>query len=131
MRQRASYGFEIIIPSGALSQDTEITISDAVVNIPSANDGFVNIGLPVDLEPHGLTFLKPVTIKFHYTNDELIYAGITDPSKIKVGFYNQTTSQWEEISILEIDETNQLIVAEIDHFSLFNPFTKTISFNVS
>lgn len=118
-----SHGFEIIIPPGALSQDTEIIISDAVANIPPANDGFVDIGLPVVLEPHGLTFLKPVTVKFHYTNDELIYAGVTDPSKIKVGFYDKTTSQWEEISILEIDETNQLIVVEIDHFTLFNPFS--------
>jgi len=118
-----SQGFEIVIPPDALSVDTEIVIADAVADIPPAPAGFVPIGLPIVLKPEGLSFLKPVTIKIHYSDEELIYAGITDLSDLKLAYYNTSESQWEEVPVLDIDETNKLIVVEIDHFSFWNTFS--------
>lgn len=75
-----SQGFEIVIPPGALPQDTKIVIKDRVANIPQSPTGLVPIGLPITLEPDGTIFKTPVTIKIHYTTEMLIYAGVTDPT---------------------------------------------------
>ena len=118
-----SQGFEIDIPPGALSEDTEITIADGVAGIPPAPEGLVAIGLPIVLRPEGLSFLKSVTVKIHYSDEELIYAGVSDPSDLKLAYYDTSESVWKEVPILSVDTTNKLIVAQIDHFSWWNPFS--------
>lgn len=56
---------ELIFPAGALSNNTDISIQAITNNAPN---GVANA---YRFLPEGITFLQPVTLKFHYTADDL------------------------------------------------------------
>ncbi len=113
---------EVIIPPDALSQDTEITIGDLVAAIPQAPADYVHGGLPIELKPDGLTFNKPVTLKIPFKDDEMFYAGATDPNSVMIAYYDQTTMRWESVDIVSIDTQNKYIIVNTTHFSLWQKF---------
>lgn len=57
---------EIIIPAGALNTATEISIQ------PISNELASGVGTAYRLTPHGEQFNKPVTITFHYKEEEVL-----------------------------------------------------------
>jgi len=118
-----SSGFELTIPPGALPYDTTITVGDVTRNIPPPPENMVPIGLPINIEPDGLTLNKPAVIRIPYSDEMLLYAGVSSLNNITLKTFNTVTRMWEDVPVKKIDTANKFIVAEINHFSWYNPFS--------
>ncbi len=55
-------GAKVIIPQGALTQDTEIAIAQTSSGAPTLPSGVTSVGTMFAFTPHGTTFAVPVTI---------------------------------------------------------------------
>jgi len=116
-------GFMLSVPPGALEEETVITVGDVTDDFPPIPDGLRPVGLPISLEPHGLTFQRAVTVKVPYSNEMLAYAGVISPEDLMLKTYDLSMNEWTDIPIVQVDTQNGVIVAEIDHFSLFSLFS--------
>lgn len=107
------YGDRLVIPPGALSADTTITISIAPND--QSTPGVVALPRKYRFGPDGTTFAvgKPVTAKFAYKTSDLQGA---DPSTVKVYVYDSTTSTWSA-SGGSADTVNKTINVSLNHFS--------------
>lgn len=100
---------KIVIPSGALNKDTEITFS-AASNQPSGN-----IGTAYEVNPDGATFNKPVTISITY-DEASLPSGVSE-SDIKLG--TVTNNKWEVITDSFVNTTSNTISGSITHLSTY------------
>jgi len=89
--------FSLYFPPGALVEDTEITIE-----MPRYPEAVVRLG------PHGIQFLKEVTLSLPLGVVETEAEGYT------VVWFNEETELWEDIGGNIIDGT---ISAKLEHFS--------------
>jgi hypothetical protein len=121
-------GAKVIIPAGAFSSIETIYIGEAT-NVPSFSDGLIPTGKIVEFGPSGIDFYTPATIKIPYTDDELKDIGITDPNQLSVYTYNKTEGRWDSVPVVEVDQTNQILVCMVDHFSLYASVVDTGSGN--
>jgi len=108
----------VIIPVGALTEDSTIIISE-VNNPPAVPEGIVGIGIPVDFGPDGLQFNKPVTIQIPYSQALMDAAGISDPNDLEVWTYSAALNEWEEIEKDSVDIGNKVVVCKTTHFSIY------------
>ncbi|MFA5071515.1 MAG: DNRLRE domain-containing protein [Candidatus Pacearchaeota archaeon] len=111
-------GTKLIIPIGALSSNTEISVGE-VNNPPELPQGLNYIGSAINLEPNGINFNKNIQIKIPYTDESLSDAGIPDDSNLKLYSYNLSTKTWEQINLTSVDTINNFLSAEINHFSYY------------
>ncbi len=118
-----SNGFTLSIPPGALEEETVITVGDVTDDFPPIPEGLRPVGLPISLEPDGLSFQEPVTIKIPYSDEMLAWAGITSPEELLLKTYDLSAGKWADVPIAHVDTENRLVVARIDHFSLFSLFS--------
>ena len=65
---------EIIIPPGALTASTQISIQ------PVTNQAPGGAGVGFYLTPHGQTFNQPVTLRFHFDSSLVAGGGIEPPT---------------------------------------------------
>jgi hypothetical protein len=103
---------ELVIPSGALTTNTDITIQPITNNIPSGR------GKAYRLTPDGQQFAKDVTIKFHYTEEE---AAMTKPEYMQVAFQN-ADGTWKVVDNVTNDIANKTLSASVNHFTDFVEF---------
>jgi len=111
-------GTKLIIPGGALSSNTEISVGE-VDNPPELPRGLNYVGSAINLEPDGLNFNKNINIKIPYTDELLSDAGISDDLNLKLYSYNKSTKVWEQINNVLINPDDNFITAEINHFSYY------------
>lgn len=111
-------GVQVVIPPGALPYDTTITIAH-VTNPVALPDNTLALSYVMEFGPQGISFLTPVSIKIPYTQQDLDDAGVRDPANLEIYTYNQTTLTWELVPITSVDIQNQLLISEVDHFSMF------------
>ena len=111
---------ETQISAGSLKVDTTITVGE-VENSPSLPSNIKGVGSTVYFGPGKTIFNnhKYATIKIPYTSDDLSAAGVGDPADLKVYYYNKKTETWEEVPVTGVDKVNQLVSAEVTHFSIF------------
>jgi len=110
-------GLKLTIPSGALPTNTTVTIGQ-VNNPPELPSGLNYIGAPIDLEPD-ILFNSPLTIEIPYHDEHLSDAGISDDTALELYYYDESTGEWEEVTIISIDTANNKIIAQITHFSYY------------
>jgi len=79
----------------------------------------MTIGLPVDFGPDGIQFSKPVMIGISYDQDQLAVKGITDLHQLRMFYYSNSDYCWKDVPIKSVDTVNQLILAEVTHFTVF------------
>lgn len=103
---------ELVIPSGALATNTDITLQPITNNIPTGR------GKAYRFTPDGQQFGKDVTIKFHYTEEE---AAFTKPEYMQVAFQNADGS-WQVVDKVTNDVTNNVVSASVNHFTDFSQF---------
>jgi hypothetical protein len=103
---------ELIIPSGALATNTDITIQPITNNIPTGR------GKAYRFTPDGQQFAKDITIKFHYTEEE---AEGTKPEYMQVAFQN-ADGTWKVVDKVTNDEAANTINASVNHFTDFSQF---------
>lgn len=103
---------EIIIPSGALSSNTDITIQPITNNAPNGRRKAYRC------TPDGQQFAKDITIKFHYTDED---AALTKEEYMQVAFQN-ADGTWKVVDKVTNDAGNKTISATVNHFTDFSAF---------
>ena len=111
--QRAS----VVLPGNVLEVPTTVTITKVECPPPDANESIAEKA--VDFGPSGTVFKQPVTIKVPYTAADMSAVGITDARRLRLFYYNLKTLMWEKLADSYVDTTNQLICAEVLHFSIY------------
>jgi len=116
-------GTKIIIPKGALQENTTITIKKSSTNsLPIANS--ISLSDVIVLEPSGLTFDVPVEIRIPY--DENIDMSNRN---IQIARHSQDGTI-DYISPLYIDEMNHEVIFETEHFTDFELIDWTTSYGI-
>jgi len=96
--------FTVVIPAGALAEDTEITISRPDPML-----------VMCELGPHGLQFEKPVTLRIDYSGTAAEDAE-SELSNFGVYWFNEDAGRWELVG-KEIDPGSDVVQAQLLHFS--------------
>ncbi len=103
---------ELIIPAGALSKKTTISIQTMTNTFQNGN------GRSYRLEPSGIQFQKPVQIVFHSDPEES-----KDSAQLLMGIAMQDDSgQWYGLDEFTLDTIAKTISGNIDHFSIWATF---------
>jgi hypothetical protein len=98
----------LTIPAGALSTNTVIGIQ------PLTNMAHGKIGAAYQLTPDGQTFLKPITLTFAYTDEDLV-----GTSADFLGAAFQTADRyWQWIGDATVDTTAKTASVTISHFTV-------------
>ena len=103
---------ELIFPAGALDDATTISVQ------PISNTAPNGIGNSYSFLPEGIRFLQPVTLKFHYTADDLAstLAGLMGIA------FQDSIGAWYRVTKFTNDTVNKVITAPIRHFSRWAHF---------
>ena len=105
---------ELIIPEGAVSKKTLITI-EPVTNLLTNGSGKA-----YHLAPSGIQFEKPLQLILHYDEEE-----IKDSTQLLLGIAMQDESgQWFGLKEFSIDTIAKTISGNINHFSTWAAFEK-------
>jgi len=102
-------GTSVVIPAGALTQPTDITISKDSTGAPPIPASYLAIGDMYALTPHGTMFAVPVTVNIPF--NEMQTDGRT-PTLLKT---NAARDGWEPIDTATENATT--MQAQIDSFS--------------
>jgi hypothetical protein len=97
----------IIIPAGALSSATTISIQPVTNEFP---DGVYN---GYSLTPDGQKFQKPITLEFHYRDADL---DTLDAGGLSVA-YQSPDKTWEIFEDPTLDTVNKTVSTSTDHFT--------------
>jgi hypothetical protein len=103
---------EIDIPAGALPNGDTITIQNI------SNDTETGIGDVYRFLPNGLKFASAVTIKFHYTDDEI---NGTLPDLLGIA-YQDSAHFWKAIQPITLDSVARIISVQTSHFTDYMAF---------
>ena len=98
---------ELIFPPGALTSSIEISIQ-AITNVLPGG-----LGSAYDFEPSGLTFAKPVTSVFHYSDEE---AELCPPDLIAFGLQDHN-GKWSYKQYDHWDSVSKTLTGKINHFT--------------
>jgi len=105
---------ELIFPADALNKKKKIKIQ-AVTNLAANGRGDA-----YQMEPSGIEFQKPVTLVFHYSDNEL--AGTSAEFK---GIASQDEKgRWQAMPEVSLDTVAKTITTQINHFSHYASFDK-------
>jgi len=105
---------ELIIPEGALSSKTNISIQ----SITNYTEG--GVGSAYEFGPSGTTFSKPVQLIFHYTKEEL--NGTL--AELKSIATQSSNGKWYALKSIVVDTTAQSLTTTIEHFSSYATFDR-------
>ncbi|MGZ5286649.1 MAG: hypothetical protein ACXWV0_04070 [Flavisolibacter sp.] len=104
---------ELVIPGNALSKKTEISIQPITNQMANGN------GKAYRLEPSGTRFNQPVTLIFHYDENEN-----KDSMQLLLGIAMQDDKgRWNQVNDLMLDTVSKTISAHIRHFSDWSNFS--------
>ncbi|WP_027179295.1 hypothetical protein [Maridesulfovibrio bastinii] len=99
-------GVKATIPPFSLNEDTNITF-----NKVQSEGETVDGKMILDMQPSGLQFEMPITIKIKYSN-----FGVTDPNSVQWK-YGSADGGYEAADIVSIDTENKYIYVRVQHFS--------------
>jgi len=97
----------LTVPSGALASSTSITIQNIT------NTALTSNGDAYRFLPNGLKFSSPVTIQFHYTDDDV---NGSMPALLGIAFQD-SANFWEPIVPSGLDTVSKTVSAQTSHFT--------------
>lgn len=109
--QSSARDITVIIPAGALAEDTLISITEITATGPGGGKSAWRLG------PHGIQFSKPVTLMFNYAE----IAAASGPQfkaeeRMFVAFQNGDGT-WSKLDSPTADTTNRMLSVQTTHFS--------------
>lgn len=123
----AIYGAKVYIPPDSLAQDVDIAIthSDIPQGLPMGN---MTAGGCINFEPDGIEFAQPIRMYLPYVdnnNDGIIDGRAVFETNVGILYYNESSSQWEEMDLFATRMDQNLAVIESEHFSTYLTFIDT------
>jgi hypothetical protein len=103
---------ELVIPAGALSANTNITIQPITNKVPGG------VGKGYRCLPDGQQFAKDVTLKIRYTADDL---AATDVNCMGIAFQN-SDRYWQVVNGFTNDSAAKVIAVPVNHFTDYTIF---------
>lgn len=103
---------KITVPAGALASDQTVSIQSISNHNPLA------VGVAYRLQPHNITFSKPITIEFNYTDAEVKN---TLPEALGIA-YQDEAGIWQAQGGAALNKTNQTVKVTTTHFSDWSLF---------
>lgn len=103
----ADGALKIDVPAGAFTSDQIVSIQ------PITNTNSAGTGCAYRLTPHGITFSKPVTLTFTYTDSNFVNSL---PAAINAS-YQDAEGVWREFGGAIRDTANRTVVVNTTHFS--------------
>jgi hypothetical protein len=97
----------ITVPAGALATPTDITIQPVTPQSPGA------VGTAYRLGPEGVTFTTPVTLSFHYADDQILRSA---PELLWVASQD-AAGAWRFSDEVVLDKTARTVTVTTTHFS--------------
>lgn len=97
---------EVIVPAGAVAANTKFSIQPISNFCPGGLNSF-------RLSPDGMTFTSPVTLRFHYTDEDLEGSGAAFMGIA----YQDKNNIWQQLTTPEIDSVNKMISIQTTHFT--------------
>lgn len=107
---------ELIFPEGSLSKKKKISIQ------PIINHATNGRGKAYRFQPSGLQFDKPVTIIFHFSENEI---NGTLP-ELKGIVWQDDKGKWDVLQEVRLDTNARTLTAQIHHFSSYASFDKIV-----
>ena len=114
-------GTQVVIPAGALSSPTRITISQV-----SGATGLPADVLVAELDPTGMVFSVPVSVTLRYSAQYLAANGINDPTTLKLVSIGSGTSN-ETLRTVGQDTFQNTITAQATHLGRFGVVGYTLA----
>lgn len=108
---------KVEIPSGAVDNNTPITIAISSKTTPSGN-----LTKSYEYGPEGKTFSKPVTISIQYDPDKI--PDSLNQADLKLARLSGS-NVWEVISDSTVDMTNHIVSGQTNHFSTYSVVANT------
>lgn len=108
------YGVKVVIPAGAVSQNTTVSI-ERVIDDPPLPNAAIKVSNVVSLGPNGVAFNLPVmvTVPYETTNQD---------NETSFRLYSYDGSSWEGVTAISQDTSTHSLAALTSHFSLFAVF---------
>jgi len=100
--------YRLQVPSGALAQDTTISVSEPISGMTMLEDGM----MAVVFEPTGLQFSQPATLTIRYGD-----TGEYNDEFLAVWAYDTTTGEWTSQEVIAQDKGQNTAVVAVNHFS--------------
>lgn len=115
-------GAQVVIPAGALAQNTAIAVTQSSAGAPALPSGLTPVGQVFAFTPHGTTFASPVTVAIPF-DPTLV------PSGASVALYktNATQTAWESVGGATV--SGHLISGQVSSFSYFTAAAPTLAAN--
>jgi hypothetical protein len=112
------------VPAGALSETKTITVTTNATPVGSVPQEFATSASLLKLEPSGLTFLTPATLKVTYPQGEMSEGGVEEKSQ-KQYYINDDSTVTAMATTL--NTTTNEITAQVPHFTI----TGTLKTNIT
>jgi len=110
---------QVTVPANGLEAPTNITVTNVDCPPSFSSNTDTQVNKAVDFGPGGSVFKQPVTIKIPYTQTDLDNAGLTDPSRLGIYYYNLKTLLWEKLANTYVDTASKLVYTNVSHFSIY------------
>ncbi len=120
------------VPPGAINEDMQLSVSTVTsADMSQMNamleearkNGAQPVYAPVDYEPEGTQFAKPVTLSLPYNPDLVAQAGLP-LTAVQINYWNPSAQEWQPLSS-SVDLVNHVVKAQTSHFSLYQVLTST------
>ncbi|WP_247237155.1 hypothetical protein [Telluribacter sp. SYSU D00476] len=102
------------IPAGALATSQTISVQPISNNCPGGT------GRAFRLTPHGITFTKPATITFQYSETDV---NGSNPALLRIAYQN-SKGIWQSPAVKSLDTTAHTVTVQTTHFSDWGLFKK-------
>lgn len=115
---------ELQIPAGALALTGTVTVRITPTDERARLRGMTPIGIAYnidafDADGQPITQLRrPATLIFHYTDEELTAAGLTEDNLV-AGFWDPLSGTWQHLDNTILDPIANTITVLVDHFTEF------------
>jgi hypothetical protein len=98
---------QIAIPAGALTAEQTVSVQ------PISNQCPAGTGAAFRLLPHGISFAKPATVTFHYTEEDIRGSA---PELLRIAFQDEK-GIWQSSALKSIDTSGHFVSVQTTHFS--------------
>ncbi|MBE0556576.1 MAG: hypothetical protein IH628_05020, partial [Proteobacteria bacterium] len=106
------------IPQGALEEATLLSI-DIDENAPPFAAGDTGVGPAIRLNPGGISFLLPVSLRIPYSDTALEAVGIIEESDLGLYYFYEQQRIWTKVRTTRVAPDENELIAQLDHFSTY------------